>query len=86
MLVRTGAARLYGWTKLIAGHTKWPLLSASPKWNETLLLITYDDEHGGTYDHVMPPWGATPPDMKSSPGQQGLGFDRFGVRDMSAPK
>ena len=57
----------------------WTAVSGSPKWTQTLLLITYD-EHGGTYDHVMPPWGAVPPDMKSSPGQQGFGFDRFGVR------
>lgn len=57
----------------------WTAVSTSPKWNKTLLLITYD-EHGGTYDHVMPPWGATPPDMKSSPGQQGFEFDRLGVR------
>jgi phospholipase C len=26
----------------------------SPKWNKTLLIITYD-EHGGFYDHVTPP-------------------------------
>jgi phospholipase C len=57
----------------------WNVISTSPRWNQTLLLITYD-EHGGTYDHVMPPWGATPPDRKSSPGQLGFGFDRFGVR------
>jgi phospholipase C len=54
-------------------------ISTSPKWAQTLLLITYD-EHGGTYDHVMPPCGATPPDLKSSPGQLGFEFDRFGVR------
>ena len=28
---------------------------ASPKWDKTLLLITYD-EHGGFYDHVPPPY------------------------------
>lgn len=27
---------------------------ASPKWEKTLLIITYD-EHGGFYDHVAPP-------------------------------
>jgi phospholipase C len=27
---------------------------ASPKWEKTLLIITYD-EHGGFYDHVPPP-------------------------------
>jgi hypothetical protein len=31
---------------------------ASPAWNKTLLIITYD-EHGGFYDHVPPP-PATP--------------------------
>ena len=48
-----------------------------PGWAQTLLVITYD-EHGGCYDHVPPPWGATPPD--SSAGEFGFGFDRFGVR------
>jgi phospholipase C len=57
----------------------WNAVSQSPKWNETLLIVTYD-EHGGTYDHVLPPTGATPPDRASQPGQYGFGFDRFGVR------
>jgi phospholipase C len=52
-------------------------LRASPAWNETLLIITYD-EHGGNFDHVPPPWGATPPD--DSVGEFNFGFDRFGVR------
>ncbi len=29
-------------------------LAASPQWNKTMLIITYD-EHGGFYDHVSPP-------------------------------
>ena len=29
-------------------------LSAGPRWQKTLLIITYD-EHGGFYDHVTPP-------------------------------
>jgi phospholipase C len=40
-------------------------------------VLTYD-EHGGCYDHVPPPWGATPPD--NTAGEFGFGFDRFGVR------
>ena len=48
-----------------------------PGWNDTLLLITYD-EHGGNYDHVPPPWGAVPPD--NSVGEWGFDFTRFGVR------
>jgi len=48
-----------------------------PAWNETLLIISYD-EHGGNYDHVPPPWGATPPD--DSLGEFDFDFTRFGVR------
>lgn len=51
----------------------------SPQWEETLLVITYD-EHGGCYDHVAPPGHATPPDQTGMPGQYGFTFNRFGVR------
>jgi phospholipase C len=57
----------------------WQAVSQSPAWSESLLMITYD-EHGGTYDHVHPPFGAACPDAKSNPGQEGFTFDRFGVR------
>jgi phospholipase C len=46
-------------------------------WQNTLLIITYD-EHGGCYDHVPPPTGAVPPD--DTPGEYGFDFKRFGVR------
>ena len=49
----------------------------SPQWQETLLVITYD-EHGGCFDHVPPP-KATPP-AKDSPGQDSFLFNRLGVR------
>jgi phospholipase C len=52
-------------------------LLSSPAWDKTLLIITYD-EHGGNYDHVPPPTTATPP--TTTPGEQGFGFTRFGVR------
>lgn len=51
-------------------------------WEKTLLVISFD-EHGGTYDHVPPPWGATPPwgaGQPPYPLEQQFGFDRFGVR------
>lgn len=54
-------------------------LSTGKRWSRTLLVITFD-EHGGMYDHVPPPWGATPPDAASRSGEAGFGFDRFGVR------
>ena len=42
-------------------------LRNSPVWNDTLLIITYD-EHGGFYDHVAPPTdNILPPDPNASP-------------------
>jgi phospholipase C len=48
-------------------------------WENTLLIITYD-EHGGCPDHMPPPWGAVAPDHRSDPGEEGFSFNRFGVR------
>lgn len=50
----------------------------SRQWNDTLLVITYD-EHGGCFDHVAPP-KATPPCKDMPAGQDGFLFNRFGVR------
>ena len=58
-------------------HDVYYALRNGPAWNETLLIITYD-EHGGCYDHVPPPLGAVPPD--NSAGEYGFDFKRFGVR------
>ena len=57
----------------------WKAVRESPCWPHTLLVVTFD-EHGGCFDHVPPPWGATPPDAASNPGAEGFRFDRFGVR------
>lgn len=51
----------------------------SPAWNETALLITYD-EHGGFYDHVPPPSNVPIPDQDSEKSKSGFKFDRLGVR------
>jgi phospholipase C len=58
-------------------HDVYYALRNGPNWNETLLIITYD-EHGGCYDHVPPPSGAVPPD--NSVGDYGFDFTRFGPR------
>jgi phospholipase C len=51
---------------------------AGPKWEETLLIITYD-EHGGFYDHVPPPTEGVPaPD--SNVASNGFTFNQLGVR------
>ncbi len=58
-------------------HDTYEALRSGPGWPQTLFVLTYD-EHGGCYDHVPPPWGATPPD--NTAGEFGFGFDRFGLR------
>jgi phospholipase C len=58
-------------------HDVYEALRSGPGWPQTLLVITYD-EHGGCYDHVPPPSGATPPDNDA--GEFGFDFTRFGVR------
>ncbi|KAJ7543371.1 hypothetical protein O6H91_09G034700 [Diphasiastrum complanatum] len=55
-------------------------LQSSPQWNETLLIITYD-EHGGFYDHVPTPVRNVPnPDGLNGPDPYDFAFDRLGVR------
>jgi phospholipase C len=60
-------------------------LRNSPIWNESLLIITYD-EHGGFYDSVPPPPAVNPNDgspkygEKNSLNKFGLEFDQLGVR------
>jgi phospholipase C len=44
----------------------------------TLFLVSFD-EHGGTYDHVVPP-RVDPPDPAAPAGQMGFRFDRAGIR------
>jgi phospholipase C len=52
--------------------------NAGSNWQNTLLLVTFD-EHGGTYDHVPPP-RVPPPDPAAPAGQMGFRFDRSGIR------
>jgi len=63
-------------------------LAANPAvWNQTLLVVTYD-EHGGFYDHIAPPSPAPNPDGLNSPNPDdtanftppAFAFDRLGLR------
>lgn len=55
-------------------------LRTSPQWNQSLLVITYD-EHGGFYDHVQTPYVNVPsPDGNTAPPPTFFKFDRLGVR------
>ncbi|RLM60452.1 non-specific phospholipase C2 [Panicum miliaceum] len=55
-------------------------LRASPQWNQTLMVLTYD-EHGGFFDHVPTPVHGVPsPDGIVGPPPYNFTFDRLGVR------
>ncbi len=56
-------------------------IRSSPHWNESALVVTYD-EHGGFYDHVTPPDAVAPGDTVSarSTNESGFDFKRLGVR------
>ncbi len=47
-------------------------------FRNTLFLVSFD-EHGGNYDHVVPP-RVDPPDAARPVGQMGFRFDRAGMR------
>jgi phospholipase C len=55
-------------------------LLSSPAWPHAAMFIDYD-EHGGLYDHVVPPQ-ACPPDSLQPESDAGAfgGFDQYGVR------
>ena len=51
----------------------------SPAWNDTLLIVTFD-EHGGFYDHVPPPRNVPEPDDLPPFPDINFHFDRLGIR------
>jgi phospholipase C len=53
----------------------------SPNWNNSLLVITYD-EHGGFFDHVAPPAAVSPGDKIADEenNRNNFSFTQLGVR------
>jgi len=51
------------------------LTANTDAWNKTLFIIVFD-EHGGLFDHIVPPASIAP----DSQNQNGFNFDRYGVR------
>jgi len=51
----------------------------SPIWEDTLLLIFYD-EHGGFFDHVPPPWAVSPDGRVGKDVSPPFNFTRYGIR------
>jgi phospholipase C len=58
----------------------YEMIRNSPVWPASLLLVTFD-EHGGFYDHVVPPPAVAPGDrFEAGVSKHGFRFDRLGVR------
>jgi phospholipase C len=51
----------------------------SSRWNNSLLIITWD-EHGGFYDHAIPPPAVAPGDIEVAHSRYGFTFDQYGPR------
>ena len=73
-----------GHSSILAGEALlarvYDALRRGPRWDRTLLVIVFD-EHGGTYDHVPPPVGVSPPHAQPPYElEQGFRFDRLGAR------
>lgn len=60
----------------VALNKIYDALRKGKKWEETLLVITFD-EHGGAYDHVPPPYAVNP---YPNDVNDGFRFDLLGVR------
>lgn len=64
--------------ELLVGTIYALLRSSAYYWPRTLLIITYD-EHGGCFDHVIPP-AAVAPGGTVLPNPSTFGFNRYGPR------
>lgn len=60
----------------IALNAIYDAVRNSPKWRETLFIITFD-EHGGVFDHAPPPYAKNPWPNDSN---DGFRYDLMGVR------
>jgi phospholipase C len=56
-------------------------LRASPIWENSLFIVTWD-EHGGFYDHMAPPRAVAPGDTTATCkyNRSGFTFEQYGVR------
>ena len=61
--------------------TVYEALRASPIWEDSLFIVTWD-EHGGFYDHVVPETAIPPGDKPRHPkhNRSGFTFSQYGVR------
>jgi phospholipase C len=60
--------------------TTYEAIRNSAHWKDSLLIITWD-EHGGFYDHAVPPEATPPGDTwETKYNKHGFTFDRYGPR------
>jgi hypothetical protein len=59
----TGTSSYHPGEDIVPGEQQlnqiYDALRQGPKWNSTMLIVTFD-EHGGIYDHVRPPYARRP--------------------------
>ncbi len=55
--------------------TVYNAVRSGPGWGQTLLVVTYD-EHGGCYDHVVPPAATSPDELRPD----NFNFATYGIR------
>ena len=69
------------WGETLLANVYNTLRGSPTYWGNTLLIVTYD-EHGGCYDHVVPPTATPPglPDLPYTSAVPPFGFARFGPR------
>lgn len=79
-IATSGTTSYHPGADLVPGETAlneiYDALRAGPDWNETLLVITFD-EHGGLFDHASPPYAVNP---WPNDVNDGFRYDLMGVR------
>lgn len=79
-IARNGTTSYHPGGDLVLGERAlaelYQAMRAGPAWNETLLIISFD-EHGGAFDHVPPPYAEKPWPNDSN---DGFHYDMLGPR------
>lgn len=79
-IATTGTSSYHPGADLVPGERAlneiYDALRGGPAWNDTLLVITFD-EHGGIFDHAQPPYAENP---WPNDVNDGFRYDIMGVR------
>ncbi len=79
-IVQAGTSSYHPGADIVPGEQQlsdiYEALRRGPRWEQTLLVVTFD-EHGGMFDHVPPPYAENP---YPNDELDGFKFDLMGVR------